>query len=750
MTVLPRTRLTQATTTTMLVILVGILMLDTADKVDSRLVSIGEHLWSNYALQLRRDPSLPLCDPQATEELRTTCVVNTQTGSPLEAPPTDDPFGQPDDPFATPDDPFGDGSASNEITCTQAEAAIARCNEEHIQYRDQIDNITPSVRAFRAIELFFAKLVTFSYRKHLLSVVLLLGGLQVTRSRAHIALRRPKSRSEFRISQAAQLLAHVLLSASALAWWQIQDNLTVQSEGQGLAIIWSVGFAVLAGVNTKFLIRPPTELEHDGDMRRGVLSIPLYAFMVILSGLYFWLIEGHPSGQAIYLGKFVNIPTIYLAVALYIWAGMLLERSQLPSLFFGLIRNWGLPPLILGWCVVVLAAIPTAYSGASGIFVIAAGAVIFGELRKAGATAQDAMMFTAMSGSLGVVLRPCLVVVLIAVLNHEVTTEQLFQSGKWVFSLTAIVLFITIGFLHLQASRRPRSEPLHMNQIAGHSWLLWSFIAGCFLVSWQMLRWFGVSTQACMLTMAWFGCFAVVSSLANPSPTAASKTRQAAVGLLPYLIAICGIIIAYRMLLDTPLNEQTAHIILPVALLTCLGWERFKKGTPETQPVALTETTVYATKHATKHTGALLFLMGASVCLGGVIERLEIMSLVPESFGSAPLTMAILVVIMVFVGMIMDAMGAVILVSVTLADVAYRNGIDPVHFWMMVLVAFELGYLTPPVSLNHLLARQVIGTPSELSFNPNVAFTKRYRHILIPMMVMSVSLLIVAFVPFLW
>ena len=39
----------------------------------------------------------------------------------------------------------------------------------------------------------------------------------------------------------------------------------------------------------------------------------------------------------------------------------------------------------------------------------------------------------------------------------------------------------------------------------------------------------------------------------------------------------------------------------------------------------------------------------------------------------------------------MDALGAVVLVSVTLAKVAADNGIDPVHFWMMVLVAFELG-----------------------------------------------------------
>jgi TRAP-type C4-dicarboxylate transport system permease large subunit len=112
--------------------------------------------------------------------------------------------------------------------------------------------------------------------------------------------------------------------------------------------------------------------------------------------------------------------------------------------------------------------------------------------------------------------------------------------------------------------------------------------------------------------------------------------------------------------------------------------------------------------------------------------------------------MGILVIIMVIVGMTMDAMGAVILVSVTMADVAYRNGIDPVHFWMMVLVAFELGYLTPPVSLNHLLARQVIGAEAELEDQVTGNLYERYRHVIVPMAVMGLSLLIVAFVPLYW
>jgi TRAP-type C4-dicarboxylate transport system permease large subunit len=109
-----------------------------------------------------------------------------------------------------------------------------------------------------------------------------------------------------------------------------------------------------------------------------------------------------------------------------------------------------------------------------------------------------------------------------------------------------------------------------------------------------------------------------------------------------------------------------------------------------------------------------------------------------------------LVIVMVLIGMTMDAMGAVILVSITVAQVAYRNGIDPVHFWMMVLVAFELGYLTPPVSLNHLLARQVIGADAELEDDDYPSTWARYEHIAVPMLVMGISLLLVAFVPLLW
>ena len=414
------------------------------------------------------------------------------------------------------------------------------------------------------------------------------------------------------------------------------------------------------------------------------MVIPLYAYMGMLGGVWFLLGEGHHSGQAIYLHKFVQHPHVYIGIGLYIWAGMLLAETRVARLSFDLLTPWRLPPALLAWVVVVLAALPTAYSGASGIFVIAAGAVVFERMREAGASRRLALMATAMSGSLGVVLRPCLVVVLVAVLNKQVTTDELFGKGLLVFGLTA--------FLFLVAMLLRNREPIRL----------------------------------------------AAASEALP------EVRKAGRALLPYAGLVIGILLFYATVFDTRVNEHTAPLVLPVLLLGLVVFDRRDRG--EVWP-ALKE----ATSESSSHVGALLMLMVGSVGLGGVVERADVMSLVPASFGSPFLTMVVLVVVLVVVGMTMDALGAVVLVSVSVAQIAYQNGIDPVHFWMVVLVAFELGYLTPPVAINHLLARQVVGAAARVEEHPvEGGFLATHEHIVLPMAVMGTALALVAFVPLLW
>jgi TRAP-type C4-dicarboxylate transport system permease large subunit len=139
--------------------------------------------------------------------------------------------------------------------------------------------------------------------------------------------------------------------------------------------------------------------------------------------------------------------------------------------------------------------------------------------------------------------------------------------------------------------------------------------------------------------------------------------------------------------------------------------------------------------------------MFASVAFGGVVERSKIMDRVPVDLGGPFVAMTLLIVVKVILGMVMDALGAVVLVSISMARVALDNGIDPVHFWMMVMVGFELGYLTPPLGLNHLLARRVVGDEVAALDEPAPTWFLRNEHLILPFAVMAMALLLVGYVP---
>jgi TRAP-type C4-dicarboxylate transport system permease large subunit len=726
--------LTGAAAVLVFVALLVALGLGISPNVDTQLVRLGEWFWPGYANELRMEPREPTCDLAELDAKLATCPAN-EPGEPGATAPVDDPFGgddpfaEPiegapsdpgdpfagDDPFAEPggvvapdpgdpfagDDPFaepsGDAAASASLSaaeCGGLRSFRETCASRWESYEAIVSRLTPTTRAYRFVEVFIGGLARFPYWKHLLVLFVVLGAISTTAYRKHIALRDPRTSAEHMISQGAQLVSYLLLLASNIADWQVQMASDAEREHTELPLIWAAGFAILALISLSHLVVRPAGLTGRGGVGRSFMVVPLFAYMAIGSGLYFLLVEQHPSGQAIYLHKFLQVPSVYLGIGLYIWAGMLFSITRVATLTFGVLRPLGLPPVLLAWLVVVLAAVPTAYSGASGIFVLAAGGVVFTQLRQAGASTRISLAATAMSGSLGVVLAPCLVVVLIATLNNEVTTAELFHSGLYVFALSAV--------LALGAFWWRNDRPLRMP----------------------------------------------VWGVAGPA------IGRALLLLAPFAAIGAAVIVVYRFLLGTSVTEHTAMLVLPAVLLAVVIYDR-RFAAPDLGGVlaprpkdGLWRPLVDATAESSEHIGALLMLMTASICLGGVVERTEVMDAFPASLGGPYLTMIILVVVMVLVGMTMDALGAVVLVSVSIAGVAYQAGIHPVHFWMMVLVAFELGYLTPPVALNHLLARQVIGEESHVEDDGTEGFWARHEHIWLPMAVMAVALVVVAFVPF--
>jgi TRAP-type mannitol/chloroaromatic compound transport system permease large subunit len=230
-----------------------------------------------------------------------------------------------------------------------------------------------------------------------------------------------------------------------------------------------------------------------------------------------------------------------------------------------------------------------------------------------------------------------------------------------------------------------------------------------------------------------------------PLPEAFAGARRALRPLLPHAAIVLALLALYRLLLGLRFDEHSAAFILPAMLLVMLAWD--KRGA---QAPGLAGALGLATRRCSTQVGALLMMMSGSVGLGGVAERSEVVLRLPHDLGSPFVAISVIMVVLVLIGMAMDELGSVVLVSVTLLPIALENGIAPVHFWMVVLVGFELGYLAPPVALNQLLTRQVVGREAQVELLEPRAGLSAYSHVLVPVAILGSALVLVAYGPLLW
>ncbi|HEX5356596.1 MAG TPA: TRAP transporter large permease subunit [Aquabacterium sp.] len=666
------------------------LIVGTGEMVHGQLLKLGESMFGDSQAQvqyfmLRAEPTKPDCDANVN--------VDAELAKQLAAPAT-----KGDDI----DDIFGEQKAADpEVLRKSIEQALTICKAKHDIYNKVLQHQTPQVKAYRTLETSFFGLfqVGTDNRPLILLLMVAIAAITTTLGFHHIGIRPGHYTKDYLLQSVSQVVSSGLLLFSAVRYYQILQGSGVPIEHPLIHYIWMALFTILLLINVKRVIMPVKSPHGEGDWSGAFLAIPLYAQMATVAGLYF-LIKGHHAGLAIYINQLMELPSIFMNLGLFIWAGMLLKQSRIVDMFMNVLRPWNLSPQLLTYIILIGASFATAYTGASGIFVIAAGGIIYHEVRASGGSRQFALAATAMSGSLGVVLRPCLLVVFIAALNKQVTTSGLYHWGFYVFLLTSTLFFLAS----------------------------------------QMLR-----TER--------------ANIESPMVAIPAMIRQC-VPLLPYVLLVIAIVAIYEFALETKLNEITAPTIMPVLLILILVYDKMtNRGKAEITPDYAShrqdgvETSIrYATNETIGHIGALLSLMTLSLAMGGVIERSEVMGFFPKVFENHWTAMAFLVVTKVILGMIMDPFGAVVLVSGTLAPIAYANNIDPLHFWMMTLVAFELGYLLPPVALNQLLTRQVIGEEEVTEADDEVkhlGFYRRYERWVLPLAVITVGLVVVSFGPLL-
>ncbi|RKG32252.1 TRAP transporter large permease subunit [Acinetobacter tianfuensis] len=704
-----------------LILLLLTLLIGTGEMIHGQLLRMGERLYGDPAAGmqysfLRAEPAKPECDRSPNVD----ALVKTQ----MQANAADE---------------FADffGTASESDVRSSILAGVQQCEEKYQFYDKAMQHMEkhPSIRAYRNFETSFFGIFKFGTenRAILLIFMVVLAAISATLKIHHIGLRGPATKMDYRIYSLMMSFANGLLTYSSISQFNSVRNsgVPMTAETELIYWMWMILFSILTLISVWQLFSPPKNAKEGGSLGFAFLSVPLYAYMALITGIAFIFFMDYPMGQGIYLGQLVEFSSIFLNLALFIWAGMLLKQTRVVDLFLNILRPWNLAPETLTWLILIAAALPTAYTGASGIFVIAAGAIIYKEVWNAGGRRQFALAATAMSGSLGVVLRPCLLIVVVASLNKEVTTDLLYQYGIYTFLLTS-TMFLIVSLFFAE----------HKFRIA-------------------------------------------------PANVAAPQSGRAFLAVIPYIVIFVLIWMFYKYLLNTDLNEFTAPVMMPVILLMIVLVDKLRHQPAPLPAVGHWDETLSANYHANAepasegaaahtaaspsrstdvlrqvgfwksmhistsetvgHIGALVILMALSVSVGGLLERTEVMSFFPTDISSTFLVITLIVGLMVFVGMIMDPFGAVILISATVAPVAYQYGIHPVHFWMITLIGFELGYVTPPVALNHLLARQSIGDAEVNEADAEVrhlSFYYRYERWILPLIVLFPAMLIIAYLPY--
>lgn len=159
-----------------------------------------------------------------------------------------------------------------------------------------------------------------------------------------------------------------------------------------------------------------------------LLGTPLFA--IIAAGAFWNFYQADVDLQAIAI-EFYGIAEmpILLAIPLFTFAGYLLSESNAPR------RLVRLTSALLGWMPAGLAIVSlvacaffTAFTGASGVTIIALGAILFPAMQQAGYPEKFNLGLVTSAGSLGLLFAPSLPLILYGVVA-EVPIEQLFLAG---------------------------------------------------------------------------------------------------------------------------------------------------------------------------------------------------------------------------------------------------------------------------------------------------------------------------------
>lgn len=373
----------------------------------------------------------------------------------------------------------------------------------------------------------------------------------------------------------------------------------------------------------------------------ALLGSPIFVVILALAMLGFYLGEIPLQVITVEIYRISDTPLL-LALPLFTLAGYILAESNTSH------RLVRITQALLGWMpgglsiiAFITCALFTAFTGASGVTIVAIGALLYPALKEVGYTSRYSLGLVTTSGSLGLLLAPSLPLILYGIIAQQLgvgesfTIQQLFIAGV----LPALLMIVLLSVWSLWHNRN--------NDIAMQDFSWVELKAALWEAKWEL------PLPVLVIGGIYGGIFAV-------SETAA-------------VIALYVLIIEVFIYREISLRQLPGIVSKSMAMvggiILILG-------------VAMALTNVFV--DAEIPTRAF--------------------ELINEHIDSKWAFLILLNIFLLLLGAVLDIFAAIVIMIPIILPVAVAYGIHPIHLGIIFLANMQIGYFTPPVGMNLFIA----------------------------------------------
>ena len=373
----------------------------------------------------------------------------------------------------------------------------------------------------------------------------------------------------------------------------------------------------------------------------ALLGAPLFAVILAAALVGFWLADIPLVVVVVELYRIADTPLL-LSLPLFAYAGYVLAAGNASQRLVTLTRALvGWLPAGLALVAFVACALFTAFTGASGVTIVALGALLFPALVSEGYAERFSLGLVTSAGSLGLLLVPSVPLILYGVIAQQLDVGVAF-SLRDLFVAGLLPALVMLGLLAAYALWHVRGRGLELTPFSGAA-------VGRALYE---ARW-DLPLPVFVLGGIYGGVFAV--------------SEAAAVTALYVTVSQ---VFLYRdvSLRRLPGVMVEAMVMVGGILLILAAALAFTNVLVDAEiPQRLFETI------STMVTDKLVFLLLLNLTL-------------------------------LLLGAILDIFSALVIMVPLLLPVAVGYDIHPVHFGIIFLANMQIGYFTPPIGMNLFIA----------------------------------------------